>query len=191
MQASDRVLAGRYAAALFQAASAKNEEQKVQADLGSAHKLLLDAMATLRHPRVPPASKKKLVHDSLTGKVGPTTLRFLDLLIDKKRFDLMIMIAAVYAKLAADKRGAAKAHVRALRIERARSHHLFDALPGALEERGVARQVFPEVVHVGDAARLLDVVEHRAHLARCLGILDWLRLAHLLLHSGSASRAPV
>ena len=113
MQASDRVLAGRYAAALFQAASAKNEEQKVQADLGSAHKLLLDAMATLRHPRVPPASKKKLVHDSLTGKVGPTTLRFLDLLIDKKRFDLMIMIAAVYAKLAADKRGAAKAHVRA------------------------------------------------------------------------------
>lgn len=112
MQASDRVLAGRYAAALFQAASAKGEEQKVQADLGSAHKLLLDAMGALRHPRVPPASKKKLVHDALAGKVGPTTLRFLDLLVDKKRFDLMVMVSAVYAKLAADKRGAAKAHVR-------------------------------------------------------------------------------
>jgi F-type H+-transporting ATPase subunit delta len=112
MQASDRVLAGRYAAALFQAAAAKSEEQKVQADLGSAHKLLLDAMAALRHPRVPPASKKKIVHDSLAGKVGPTTLRFLDLLVDKKRFDLMIMVSAIYAKLAADKRGAAKAHVR-------------------------------------------------------------------------------
>ncbi|MDD5301878.1 MAG: ATP synthase F1 subunit delta [Elusimicrobia bacterium] len=112
MQASDRVLAGRYAAALFQAASAKGEEQKVQADLGSAHKLLLDAMTALRHPRVPPASKKKIVHDSLAGKVGPTTLRFLDLLVDKKRFDLMVMVSAVYAKLAAEKRGAAKAHVR-------------------------------------------------------------------------------
>lgn len=112
MQASDRVLAGRYAAALFQAASAKGEEQKVQADLGSAHKLLLDAMAALRHPRVPPASKKKLLHDTLGAKVGPTTLKFLDLLVDKKRFDLMVMIASVYAKLAADKRGAAKAQVR-------------------------------------------------------------------------------
>ena len=112
MQASDRVLAGRYAAALFQAAAAKNEEQKVQVDLGSAHKLLLDAMSALRHPRVPPASKKKLLHDALGSKVGATTLKFLDLLVDKKRFDLMIMVSAVYAKLAADKRGAAKAHVR-------------------------------------------------------------------------------
>lgn len=112
MQASDRVLAGRYAAALFQAASAKSEEQKVQADLGSAHKLLLDAMSVLRHPRVPPASKKKLVHDALDGKVGPTTLRFLDLLVDKKRFDLMVMVSSIFAKLAADKRGSAKAHVR-------------------------------------------------------------------------------
>ncbi len=112
MQASDRVLAGRYAAALFQAASAKGEEQKVQADLGSAHKLLLDAMSALRHPRVPPASKKKLLHDAIGDKVGATTLAFLNLLVDKKRFELMVMVSAVYAKLAADKRGAAKAHVR-------------------------------------------------------------------------------
>ena len=112
MQASDRVLAGRYAAALFQAASAKGEEQKVQADLGSAHKLLLDAMAVLRHPRVPPASKKTLLHDALGDKVGATTLKFLELLVDKKRFELMVMVSANYAKLAADKRGSAKAHVR-------------------------------------------------------------------------------
>lgn len=112
MQASDRVLAGRYAAALFQAASAKGEEQKVQADLGSAHKLLLDAMGVLRHPRVPPASKKKLLSDTLGDKVGTTTLNFLNLLVDKKRFELMVMVSSVFAKLAADKRGSAKAHVR-------------------------------------------------------------------------------
>ncbi len=112
MQASDRVLAGRYAAALFQAAVSKGEEQKVQADLGSAHKLLLDAMSALRHPRVPPARKKQLLHEAIGDKVGSTTLKFLDLLVDKKRFDLMVMVAANYARLAADKRGSAKAHVR-------------------------------------------------------------------------------
>ena len=112
MQASDRVLAGRYAAALFQAAAAKGEEQKVQADLGAARELLLSAMSALRHPRVPPASKKKLLHDAIGDKVGATTLSFLNLLVDKKRFELMIMVSAVYAKLAAEKRGAAKAHVR-------------------------------------------------------------------------------
>ncbi len=71
MQASDRVLAGRYAAALFQAAAAKKEEQKVQADLGSAHKLLLDAMGALRHPRVPPASFCR--HSpSVSNRASPT-----------------------------------------------------------------------------------------------------------------------
>ena len=40
MQASDRVLAGRYAAALFQAAVAKSEAPKVQADLALAAKIL-------------------------------------------------------------------------------------------------------------------------------------------------------
>ncbi|UPT73952.1 MAG: ATP synthase F1 subunit delta [Elusimicrobiota bacterium] len=73
---------------------------------------MLDSMAVLRHPRVPAASKKKLLADALSGKVGATTLRFLDLLVDKKRFELMVMIASVYGRLAADKRGAAKAIVR-------------------------------------------------------------------------------
>ncbi len=112
MQASDRVLAGRYAAALFSVAHRLGEEQKVQADLGSAHKLLLDSLPSLRNPRVPPASKKNILQDALGGKVGATTLKFLDLLVDKKRFDLMVMVSAVYAKIAAEKRGSAKAHVR-------------------------------------------------------------------------------
>ena len=112
MQASDRVLAGRYAAALFQAADKKGDDQKVAVDLGVARDRLLDATAALRHPRVSVADKKKLLHAQLDGKVGPTTLRFLELLIEKKRYELFAMVAAVYARLAADKRGVAKAHVR-------------------------------------------------------------------------------
>lgn len=112
MQASDRVLAGRYAAALFQAASAKGEDQKVAADLGAARDLLLDQTVALRHPRVPVADKKKLLHAKLDGKIGATALRFLELLIEKKRYELFAMIAAVYGRLAAEKRGVAKAVVR-------------------------------------------------------------------------------
>lgn len=112
MQASDRILSGRYAAALFTAAVSKGEEQKVQADLGSAHKLLLDSLPALRHPRISAADKKKLLKTQLEGKVGASTARFLDLLVEKKRFDLFVMIASQYGKLALEKRGVAKAVVR-------------------------------------------------------------------------------
>jgi F-type H+-transporting ATPase subunit delta len=113
MQASDRVLAGRYASALFQAAAAKGEDQKVAADLGTARDLLLDSVGPLRHPRVSAADKKALLHAKLDGKAGAITLRFLELLIEKKRYELFAMIAVVYGRLAADKRGVAKALVRA------------------------------------------------------------------------------
>jgi F-type H+-transporting ATPase subunit delta len=112
MQASDRVLAGRYAQALFQAAGSKGEEQKVQADLGAAHKALLEDWSALRHPRVSAADKKKILQGRLEGKASATSVRFLELLVDKKRFDLFPLVAADYARLAADKRGVVKAVVR-------------------------------------------------------------------------------
>ncbi|MFI5360739.1 MAG: ATP synthase F1 subunit delta [Elusimicrobiota bacterium] len=112
MQASDRVLAGRYASALFQAAAAKGEDQKTAADLGTARDLLLDSIGPLRHPRVSVADKKRLLRAKLDGKIGPAALRFLELLVEKKRYELFAMIAAVYGRLAADKRGVATARVR-------------------------------------------------------------------------------
>ena len=115
MKSSDRVLAGRYASALFLAASAKNEEQKVQTELGGAQKLLLDSMNALRHPRVSTADKKRLLEAQLSGKVSATTLKFLDLLVEKKRFELLPMVGANFARMAAEKRGAVKAVVRTAR----------------------------------------------------------------------------
>ena len=115
MQASDRVLAGRYAAALFQAAADHSEDQAVHTDLGTARDHLLSQDGVLRHPRVPAVDKKKMIRAELEGKIKATTMRFLDLLIDKKRYELFPMIAAVYARLAADKRGVIKAVVRTAR----------------------------------------------------------------------------
>lgn len=115
MQASDRVLAWRYARALFLAAADKKEDVRVQQDLDAARRALLDAMPVLRHPRVSGTDKKKKVNEVLGKKVAPVTLEFLELLIDKKRFDLLPMVAADLGKLIAEKNNVAKALVRTAR----------------------------------------------------------------------------
>ena len=112
MQATDRVLAWRYGRALFLAAAAKGEEAKVQADLASAQGAILGCLAVLKHPQVSVADKKRTLKDALEGKVSPLTMRFLDLLIDKKRFDILPFVASDLGKLINDKNNVAKAQVR-------------------------------------------------------------------------------
>jgi F-type H+-transporting ATPase subunit delta len=115
MQASDRVLAWRYARALFLAAVEKNEDGRVHQDLDASRRALLDSMPVLRHPRVSSAEKKKKIEDAVGKKVAPVTLKFLQLLIDKKRFDLLPMVASDLQKLIAEKNSVAKAQVRTAR----------------------------------------------------------------------------
>lgn len=115
MQASDRVLAQRYGKALFLAALAGGEEARVHADLGSAARSLQGAAAVLRHPRVSAAEKKKKVRELLSGSAAPLTIRFMELLIDKKRFELLPFVAGNIGKLIAEKNNTAKAVVRAAR----------------------------------------------------------------------------
>ncbi len=112
MQASDRVLAWRYARALFLAAADKKEDGRVQQDIDLSRRELLEAMPTLRHPRVSTADKKKRIEDLVGKKVSPVTLKFLELLIDKKRFELLPMVASDLGKLVAEKNNVAKAVVR-------------------------------------------------------------------------------
>src|SRR5450759_1991964 len=63
-------------------------------------------------------------------------------------------------------------HLLGERVERARRHDLFDAFPGALERHWVARQVFPEIVHVRHVSGFLDVVIDRAHGGWGVGVFD-------------------
>lgn len=115
MQASDRVLAARYARALFLAAAGKGEEARVLSDLGAAHRGLLDAAPVLKHPQVSGLEKKKIVQKALEGKAGALALRFIELLIDKKRLELLPLMAMNLGRLIADKNNTAKAHVRTAR----------------------------------------------------------------------------
>ena len=115
MQASDRVLAWRYGKALFQAASAKNEDQKVHQELVAAWPAIREALPMLRSPKVSSADKKKKLEAALGAKLSATTLKFLGLLIDKKRFELLQYVMADLLKLVNEKHGIAKAQVRTAR----------------------------------------------------------------------------
>ena len=115
MKASDRALAARYGRALFLAAEDKRESQRVQADLSASHRVLLDALPVLRHPRVPAAEKKKKLASALGGTVSPLTLRFLELLIEKKRFELLALVGTHFSRFVAERSNLAKAQVRTAR----------------------------------------------------------------------------
>ncbi|MBI5630510.1 MAG: ATP synthase F1 subunit delta [Elusimicrobia bacterium] len=115
MKATDRVLAWRYAKALFLAACAKGVEGRVQSDLQGSHGALLDILPALRHPLTPALEKKRRIRQALERKVGDMALSFLELLVDKKRFELLPLIASDLGKLIAEKNNEAKAHVRAAR----------------------------------------------------------------------------
>ena len=121
MQASDRVLAWRYGRALFLAASAKKEEGRVQSELSASYGAILNILPILRHPRVSAVDKKKQLADTLGPKVSPLTKRFLELLIDKKRFSLLPMVASDLGKLIAEKNSLVKAQVRCVKTPAAQA----------------------------------------------------------------------
>ena len=92
MTSAERLLAGRYARALFACAAARREEAAVAADLQAGAAALTGALPMLRDPRVGAAKKKSLVREGLQG-AAPLTMDFLELLIDKKRFHLLPVVA--------------------------------------------------------------------------------------------------
>lgn len=112
---ADRVLAWRYTRALFAVAAQSGEEGRVLADLQATHGGIIDRLPLLRHPRVSTAEKKRRVEEALSGRACQLTLEFLKLLIQKKRFDLLPMVAANLGRLIAEKNNLVKAEVRAAR----------------------------------------------------------------------------
>jgi F-type H+-transporting ATPase subunit delta len=113
MQSSDRVLAWRYGRALFEAAAGKKEDGKILGELQSAQAATRQLLPVLRNPRVSTVEKKKKIGASLEGKASPLVSRFLDLLIEKKRFELLPMVVVDLGKLVAEKNNTVKAVVRA------------------------------------------------------------------------------
>ncbi|MDE1976337.1 MAG: ATP synthase F1 subunit delta [Elusimicrobia bacterium] len=110
MNSSDRMLAGRYGKALFLAAKAAGQDARAVEDLSAAQDGLREFLPLLKNPQVGAAEKKALVDRRLSKTVSPLSRKFLKLLIDKKRFDLLPAIRGKLGRLwdEANKRGRAK-----------------------------------------------------------------------------------
>lgn len=112
MKLSDRILARRYAAALYLAAAGQKKEEAVAADLPRAFRALRDKAGVFHHPRVSSADKKENLSRLLGDSVSPLTLRFLGLLIDKKRFDLLAGVVGDFARIVDERKGVVHASAR-------------------------------------------------------------------------------
>ena len=159
MTSAERLLAGRYARALFAWAAARKEEAAVAADLAACSGAWSQALPLLRDPRVPGAQKKGLVRDSLGGAAAPVTADFLEFLIDKKRFALLPKVAEDFDRLMLQARRVVRARVRAARplseADRERLRESLEAFAGSGVELDVQQD--PELLG-GVSVRLGDWV---------------------------------
>lgn len=107
-------IARRYAGALFQAARDADAVDRVESDLGLVT-YTAEANPSLRevflHPVVPPDRKKEIVAEIFQAKIEDLTLRFLYLLIDKRREEILEEVEREYVRLANDYRGVIPAMV--------------------------------------------------------------------------------
>ena len=96
-------LARRYAGALFETAKDADLIDQVESDLGLLTFTLESTprlTETLTHPLVPAERKKEIVADLLDERVQGVTLHFLDLLIDKRRTEILEDVEEEYVRLA-------------------------------------------------------------------------------------------
>lgn len=90
------VIAKKYAQALFAEAQAKNELRAAQQGLEEflrVARLKGSLKQVLAHPFIAPAEKKKMIHSALGEFSTPLLERFLELLVSKRRLDLLFLIA--------------------------------------------------------------------------------------------------
>ncbi len=109
MNSSKRIVAQRYASA-YDALSKTNEEASQRsALLNEVSAALLTQQQTMESPRLSLQSKKQAVRAALSG--APETARFIELLIDAKRYDLLPEIARRVEDLLDQRLGIIRAQV--------------------------------------------------------------------------------
>ena len=110
-------VAKRYAAALFDAVwdeSGQDGVDAAAADLGVVEELLANVTylrAVILQPMVSNAEKRNVIEQAFQARLGKNTYNFLNLLIDKRREDIIDEIIAEYRRLADEKAGRVEAYV--------------------------------------------------------------------------------
>jgi F-type H+-transporting ATPase subunit delta len=104
-------LARRYAGALFETARQSDVIDvldKVESDLGllgHALETMPNLVEALNHPLIPGERKRAIVSDVFKDKVQAVTLRFVELVIDKRREAILPDIEPEFVRLANEWRG--------------------------------------------------------------------------------------
>lgn len=107
-------VARRYTSALFALARQENQIDRVERDLFEIGELLsrlpkLHEM--LDHPVIPAETKKRMLRDAFSGALSDLTLHFLDLLIDKRRTEILSAVPPEFHAMANADRGVVEAQV--------------------------------------------------------------------------------
>lgn len=113
---AELVVVRRYTKALFQAARNASQVDAVQADLEAVAGAMRDVPALLRALRAPTVStekKRAIVDGAFAGQISPLTLKFIQLLIDRRREAILPDVPDDFLRLANEWRNLLPAHVRA------------------------------------------------------------------------------
>lgn len=112
---SDQTVARRYAQALYEQADENGEVDAIDEDVRAVQQSLEDSRELtllFERPIVQRAKKRTVVEELFEGRVEPLTLRFLKLLIKKKRDALVSDVMRTYRALRDEQRGVVTARVR-------------------------------------------------------------------------------
>ena len=114
----ERTLAKRYAAALLAALEKDGNVEEAESNLlalKEVYEKLPAFRQTLTQPRLTRETRKAFLRRAFEGKVGKSFLEFLDLLVEKKRTDLLPDIADAFDRLADASRGVVRVKARTFR----------------------------------------------------------------------------
>lgn len=112
---SDLIIARRYARALNEDAQQAGVLDAVDADMDMIRESLEQSHDLVRFFQSPIISREKkqaVVESLFAEKVSPNTLRFMGLLVEKKREGLLSKILAAYRALRDEQQGVVEAHVK-------------------------------------------------------------------------------
>jgi F-type H+-transporting ATPase subunit delta len=110
----DTSVAGRYARALFIVTEKRRETARALEDLKGLEPVLAAGTRVgtyLAQPGIRPDDKRSALRKGLDGRVLPLVVVFIDLLVRKKRLNLLAMIVAEFEGLVERAQGVKRAHV--------------------------------------------------------------------------------
>lgn len=159
-----RAVAVRYADALYQLATKAGGSAQVESDLSLVVQSI-ESHEGLRHslssPTVADTSKRSVLEKVFKGQVSDTVLRFLFVLVDKRREDYLPTILEVFRERLRHERGEVECHVRSakkltadLRAGLEKNLEIFTGKKITLTEEVQPDLVAGMVIMVGD--RVID-----------------------------------